>query len=63
MFLQAELEGRCSQAGAWEQGEKQDYIYKNPVKPGYVDLPEHWRYSSARSYLGLESVLPVVVLL
>ena len=40
-----------------------DYIHNNPVKRGYVDLPEHWRYSSARSYLGLESVLPVEVLL
>ena len=40
-----------------------DYIHNNPVKRGYVDLPEHWRYSSARSYLGLEGVLPVEVLL
>lgn len=32
--------------------EKLDSIHRNPVKRGYVDLPEHWRYSSARSYLG-----------
>jgi putative transposase len=27
--------------------EKLEYIHANPVKCGYVDLPEHWRYSSA----------------
>ena len=32
--------------------QKLDYIHYNPVKRGYVDLPEHWRYSSARDYLG-----------
>lgn len=30
--------------------EKLDYIHHNPLKRGYVDLPEHWRYSSARNY-------------
>ena len=25
-------------------------VYYNPVKRGYVDCPEHWRYSSARNY-------------
>jgi putative transposase len=39
-----------------------DYIHNNPVKRGYVDLPEHWRYSSARDYLGQPSLLPVEVL-
>jgi REP element-mobilizing transposase RayT len=29
-----------------------EYIHYNPVKRGYVDLPEHWRYSSARNYRG-----------
>lgn len=38
-----------------------NYIHNNLVKRGYVDLPEHWRYSSARAYLWLESLLPVVV--
>ena len=38
------------------------YIHNNPVKRGYVDLPEHWRYSSARAYMGQESLLPVVIL-
>ena len=30
--------------------EKLEYIHFNPVKRGYVDSPEHWRYSSARNY-------------
>ena len=33
--------------------EKLDYIHANPVKRGYVNLPEHWRYSSAANYAGL----------
>lgn len=32
--------------------EKLDYIHHNPVKRGYVDRAEHWRYSSARNYAG-----------
>ena len=28
--------------------EKIEYIHNNPVKRGYVDEAEHWRYSSAR---------------
>lgn len=39
--------------------QKLEYIHNNPVKRGYVDLPEHWRYSSARNYLGLDGLLPV----
>jgi len=31
--------------------QKIDYIHYNPVKRGLVDLPEQWRYSSARNYL------------
>ena len=30
--------------------QKLEYIHYNPVKRGYVDEPEHWRYSSARNY-------------
>jgi len=30
--------------------EKLTYIHENPVKRGYIDLAEHWRYSSARNY-------------
>lgn len=38
------------------------YIHDNPVKRGYVDRPEHWRYSSARNYLGQAGLLEVNVL-
>jgi len=27
------------------------YVHENPVRRGYVDAPEHWRYSSARNYI------------
>ncbi len=39
--------------------QKIEYIHYNPVKAGFVDLPEHWRMSSARDYLGLARVLEV----
>jgi len=42
-------------------GQKVDYIHQNPVRRGYVDAPEHWRYSSARDYIGQRGLLPVVV--
>ena len=32
--------------------QKNRYVHFNPVKRGYVDKPEHWRYSTARDYLG-----------
>ena len=40
--------------------QKVEYIHQNPVKRGYVDLPEHWRYSSARNYMGQEGLIDVV---
>ncbi|VAW51271.1 Transposase and inactivated derivatives [hydrothermal vent metagenome] len=48
----------------WIQNEamtrqKVEYIHQNPVKRGYVDLPEHWRYSSARNYLGQAGLIEV----
>ncbi len=39
--------------------QKIEYIHSNPVKRGYVDEPEHWRYSSARDYAGMPGVLDV----
>lgn len=39
--------------------QKIEYIHNNPVQRGYVDLPIHWRYSSARNYAGLEGLIPV----
>jgi REP element-mobilizing transposase RayT len=54
-----------SQYQLWEEGhhpqqiqddemllQKLEYMHMNPVKRGYVGRPEHWRYSSARDYLG-----------
>jgi putative transposase len=35
------------------------YIHHNPVRSGYVDYPELWRYSSARDYAGIQGLLPV----
>ena len=39
--------------------QKVEYIHNNPVRRGYVDLAEHWRYSSARNYAEMEGVLPI----
>lgn len=54
-----------SQYQFWEEGshpqriesdavmrQKLDYVHYNPVRRGFVDLPEHWRWSSARDYAG-----------
>lgn len=41
--------------------QKIEYIHNNPVKRGYVDEPGHWRYSSARNYVELESLIPVTL--
>lgn len=39
--------------------EKLDYIHANPVKRGYVSLPEHWRYSSASNYAGAGGLIEI----
>jgi REP element-mobilizing transposase RayT len=39
--------------------QKLEYIHNNPVKRGYVDLPEHWRYSSARNYAGMDGLIEI----
>jgi hypothetical protein len=31
--------------------QKIEYLHDNPVRKRLVDLPEHWRYSSAWNYL------------
>ncbi|WP_207896036.1 hypothetical protein [Thiobaca trueperi] len=36
-----------------------NYIHYNPVKRGDVDVPEHWRYSSARDYLGQPGLIEI----
>ena len=39
--------------------QKLEYIHFNPVKRGYVDKPECWRYSSARNYLGQQGLIEI----
>ena len=39
--------------------EKIQAIHENPVKRGYVDAPEHWRFSSARDYAGQRGLMPI----
>jgi len=39
--------------------QKLEYIHQNPVKRGYVDAAEHWRYSSARNYSGQEGLIEI----
>jgi REP element-mobilizing transposase RayT len=39
--------------------QKVDYIHQNPVKRGDVDEAVHWRYSSARDYMGSAGLLEV----
>ena len=45
--------------GAEMMRQKIEYIHNNPVARGYVDEPEHWRYSSARDYAGQEGLMDV----
>jgi putative transposase len=40
--------------------QKLDYIHLNPVKRGFVDEAEHWRYSSARNYQGKIGLIDVM---
>lgn len=39
--------------------QKLDYIHLNPVKRGYVDFGDQWRYSSARDYHGKSGLIEV----
>ena len=41
--------------------QKLHYIHNNPVRSGIVEQPEHYLYSSARIYAGLEGSLEVVL--
>ena len=36
-----------------------EYIHNNPVARCYVDEPVHWRYSSARNYIGQAGLIEV----
>ncbi|MCC5908800.1 MAG: transposase [Balneolaceae bacterium] len=61
-----------SQYQVWQEGchpkqilwnnmmiQKIEYIHNNPVKRGFVDKPEDWRYTSARNYLGMKGLVEV----
>jgi len=39
--------------------EKIEYIHHNPVKRGYIEEAEHWRYSSAKDYAGVNGLLEI----
>jgi len=39
--------------------QKIEYIHLNPVKRGFVDKPEHWRYTSARNYSDMDGLLEI----
>jgi REP element-mobilizing transposase RayT len=43
--------------------QKVEYVHNNPVRRGYVDAVEHWRYSSARCYVAGEPPVMTVDLL
>jgi hypothetical protein len=34
-----------------------NYIHMNPVRAGYVNRPEYWKYSSASNYMEMDGVL------
>jgi putative transposase len=39
--------------------QKIEYLHYNPVRRGYVDCPEQWRYSSARQYSGQDCLVTI----
>jgi hypothetical protein len=39
--------------------QKVDYIHNNPVEAGFVNEPEHWRYSSAIDYSGGKGLIEI----
>ncbi|WP_225986474.1 transposase [Rufibacter sp. LB8] len=39
--------------------QKLQYIHENSVKEGWVEEPEHYLYSSARDYAGLNGLVPI----
>jgi putative transposase len=69
-------DGRGNKYKVWQDGyhpialatpdftaQKLNYLHSNPVRKGYVNRPEQWRYSSARNYLlGDESLIKVELL-
>ena len=64
MESRARIEGDSLTFKVWEEGfhpkriesdamflQKLDYVHNNPVRKGFVSLPEHWRWSSAANYM------------
>jgi putative transposase len=43
--------------------QKLDYLHNNPVTAGWVDLPKHYLYSSARSYAGEPGLVNISLLI
>jgi len=39
--------------------QKVEYIHNNPVKRGLVEKPEHWVYSSAKHFAGMDCVIDI----
>jgi len=63
---------RDSQFQVWQEGyhpqqilneemllQKIEYIHYNPVKRGFVEKPEDWKYSSARNFMGDSSIIEI----
>jgi REP element-mobilizing transposase RayT len=57
LFWQEPVEAEPVGEGMMEKSV--EYIHINPVKRGYVDRPEQWRYSSARDYAGERGLVEV----
>lgn len=43
--------------------QKLTYLHQNPVRAGFVDVAEQWRYSSARDYTGEPGLIPELIFL
>jgi hypothetical protein len=43
-----------------EYGEKVEYLYWNPVRPGLVERPEDGPWSSVHDYAGTVNQAPVI---
>ncbi len=63
-YRSADYAGRGNVHKIWQDGfhpiaietekfflEKLNYIHENPVRKGFVEKAEHWKYSSARNYI------------
>jgi REP element-mobilizing transposase RayT len=59
----ATVDGRGNNYKVWQEGfhpvaldsdyliqQRLNYLHQNPVKKGFVEEPEYWKYSSARNY-------------